>query len=65
LVKYLKPSGFKEKFAFELPKIYTPHFKKDSFNILNYGAIADGLTINSSAINNAIEACAKQGGGTW
>ncbi len=64
LVNYLKPSGFKEKFAFELPKIYTPHFKKDSFNILNYGAVADGYTINSTAINKAIEACSKQGGGT-
>jgi DNA sulfur modification protein DndE len=64
LVKYLAPSDFKEKFAFELPKIYTPHFKKDTFNILNYGAIADGLTLNSVAINKAIEACAVNGGGT-
>ena len=64
LAAYLKPSGFKDKFAFELPKIYTPHFKKDSFNILNYGAVADGYTLNSVAINKAIDACAKQGGGT-
>lgn len=64
LAKYLKPSDFKEKFAFELPKIYQPHFKRDTFNIISYGAIADGLTLNSSAINKAIEACAKQGGGT-
>ena len=64
LAKYLAPSDFKEKFAFELPKIYAPHFKRDTFNILNYGANADGLTLNSSAINKAIEECAKQGGGT-
>lgn len=64
LAKYLKPSDFKEKFAFELPKIYTPHFKKDTFNILSYGAIADGMTLNSAAINKTIEECAKQGGGT-
>ena len=64
LAKYLKPSEFKEKFAFELPKIYTPHFKKDTFNIVNYGAIADGLTLNSAAINKTINECAKQGGGT-
>ncbi len=63
MAKYLAPSDFKEKFAFELPKIYTPHFKKDTFNILNYGAIADGLTLNSVAINKTIEACAAQGGG--
>lgn len=64
LAKYLRPSDFKEKYAFELPKIYTPHFKRDTFNIMNYGAIADGLTLNTAAINNAIDACAKQGGGT-
>lgn len=64
LSKYLKPSDFKEKYAFELPKIYAPHFKRDTFNILNYGAVADGMTLNSAAINKAIDACASQGGGT-
>ncbi len=64
LAKYLKPSDFKEKFAFELPKIYVPHFKRDTFNIINYGAVADGLTLNSAAINRAIDDCAAKGGGT-
>ncbi|HNL65048.1 MAG TPA: rhamnogalacturonan acetylesterase, partial [Ferruginibacter sp.] len=47
LAQYLRPSDFKEKFAFELPKIYSPHFRRDTFNILNYGAVADGMTLNS------------------
>ncbi|HQW84737.1 MAG TPA: glycosyl hydrolase family 28 protein [Ferruginibacter sp.] len=64
LAKYLKPSAFKEKYAFELPKIYKPHFKLDTLNIVNYGAIADGMTLNTIAINKTIEECAKQGGGT-
>ncbi len=64
LAKYLKPSAFKEKYAFELPKIYAPHFKRDTFNIINYGAIADGMTLNSAAINKAITECAQKGGGT-
>ena len=64
LAKYLKPSAFNEKYAFELPKIYTPRFKRDTFNIINYGAVADGMTLNSAAINKTIEECAKQGGGT-
>ena len=64
LAKYLKPSSFKEKFAFELPKIYTPHFKRDTFNILLYGAIADGNSLNTAAINKAIDACTASGGGT-
>ncbi|HMD00960.1 MAG TPA: glycosyl hydrolase family 28 protein, partial [Ferruginibacter sp.] len=62
--KYLKPSAFKEKLAFELPKVYQPHFKRDTVNIMNYGAVADGATLNSVAINKAIEACAANGGGT-
>ena len=64
LAKYLKLSDFNEKLVFELPKIYQPHFKRDTFNIVNYGAIADGLTLNAAAINKAIDECAKQGGGT-
>lgn len=64
ITQYLKPSVFKEKFAFELPKIYAPHFKRDTFNVMNYGAVADGMTLNSNAINKTIEECFKQGGGT-
>jgi DNA sulfur modification protein DndE len=64
LVKYFKSSDFKEKYAFELPKVYTAHFKKDTFNIVTYGAVADGMTLNSAAINKTINECARQGGGT-
>lgn len=64
LSQFLKPSSFKEKLAYELPKIYMPHFRKDTVNILNYGAVADGLTLNTAAINKAIDECAKNGGGT-
>ena len=64
LEKYLRPSAFKEKFAFELPKIYIPHFKKDTLNVLDFGAIADGYTLNSVAINKTIDSCEKNGGGT-
>lgn len=64
LAKYLKPSAFPEKYAFELPKVYEPHFRRDTFNIMNYGAVADGMTLNSAAINKAIDAAAANGGGT-
>ena len=46
-----------------LPKVQTPVFKKDTFNILKYGAKADGVTLNTNSINNAIIACNKKGGG--
>jgi polygalacturonase len=44
-------------------KITQPNFKKDTFNIVKYGAVADGITLNSKAIQSAIDACSKKGGG--
>jgi polygalacturonase len=47
----------------KLPKVVTPKFKKDSFNITKFNAIGDGLYLNTEAINNAITKCNKNGGG--
>ncbi len=38
-------------------------FKKDTFSIKKYGAVADGFTLNTKAINDAITACNAKGGG--
>lgn len=46
-----------------LPVVPSPQFKNDSFNITKYGAKADGVTLNTAAINSAIEACNNKGGG--
>lgn len=46
-----------------LPVIRQPVFKKDTFNITRYGAVADGVTLNTKSINDAINACSKKGGG--
>jgi polygalacturonase len=40
-----------------------PVFKKDSFNITKYGAVSDGITLNTKSINDAIIACNSKGGG--
>ncbi len=45
------------------PTIKATSFKKDSFNIVQYGAKADGFILNTKAINAAIDACHKKGGG--
>lgn len=45
------------------PVVQNTSFKKDSFNILKYGAKADGITLNTKSINQAIEDCSKKGGG--
>ena len=34
------------------------------YNVYDYGAVGDGKTLDSPAIDRAIEACAKAGGGT-
>ena len=44
-------------------KIQLPRFKTDTFNIANYGAKADGITLNTASIQSAMEACSKNGGG--
>lgn len=46
-----------------LPKIETPTFRKDTLIISKFGAVADGLTLNTSAINKAIDQCNRAGGG--
>ena len=46
-----------------LPVIAKTSFKADTFNIVKYGAINDGITLNTKAINDAIIACNKKGGG--
>src|SRR5258706_2385194 len=38
--------------------------QRAGFNILDFGAKGDGKTVSTAAINQAIAACAKAGGGT-
>jgi len=35
----------------------------DGYNVVDFGAVNDGVTVNTEAINNAIRACATDGGG--
>jgi DNA sulfur modification protein DndE len=50
--------------AQQLPVVQEVKFKKDTFNITRYGSKADGITLNTAPIQQAIEACHKAGGGT-
>ena len=40
------------------------HYGLNCYNVRDYGAIGDGISIDSNAINRAIEAASEQGGGT-
>ncbi|MBL7817780.1 MAG: right-handed parallel beta-helix repeat-containing protein [Saprospiraceae bacterium] len=63
LRSFLKKSPFEEKYAFELPKICLPAFRRDTYNIVRYGAKPDGVTLNTQAINQAIDMAHQAGGG--
>lgn len=49
--------------AQKYPVIQSAFFKKDSISIKDFGAVADGLTLNTKSITAAIDACNKKGGG--
>lgn len=46
-------------FSFIPPFIYGGNI----FNVMDFGAVADGITLDHSAINKAIETCVAKGGG--
>tara|TARA_R110002096_G_scaffold211553_1_gene399023 strand:+ start:2922 stop:4343 length:1422 start_codon:yes stop_codon:yes gene_type:complete len=43
--------------------IKNPEFPNNTYNIIAFGAVADGETNNSEAIKKAIDSCFKSGGG--
>src|SRR5690606_48152 len=48
---------------FEMPRIEEPVFADNSVNIRDFGAVNDGLTKNTQAFADAIDAVSKMGGG--
>ena len=44
-------------------KVLATSFKRDTVNIIRFGAIPDGRSINTIAINNAIQFISSKGGG--
>jgi polygalacturonase len=46
-----------------LPVAKKPVFKNDTISIVKFGAVADGIFLNTACINNAIADCSKNGGG--
>ena len=47
-----------------LPTVQQTSFKKDSFNIIKYGAVSNGgIVLNTEHISKAIDACNANGGG--
>ena len=52
-----------ENLPFSMPQVIQPSFPDYTVNIKDFGAQADGKTLNTQAINNAIKAVHEKGGG--
>ena len=53
------------KKIFFIPFLLFPYLVvAQTYNILNYGAKGDGISINTAAINDAVNKCSENGGGT-
>lgn len=48
---------------FEMPRVEQPTFGENVVNIRDFGAVSDGATLNTKAINDAIKAANARGGG--
>lgn len=48
---------------FSMPKMSVPQFPHRIYNIVDYGAVSGDSGLNTTAINNAIDAAAAAGGG--
>jgi polygalacturonase len=59
-ISVVSPFDFADKI---ISNIKNPEFLDNTFNIIDFGAVADGETNNSDAIKKAIDSCSKAGGG--
>lgn len=50
--------------SFQMPVPALPVIPDNQVNILNFGAIGNGLKLNTEAFKESIETCAEKGGGT-
>lgn len=56
-------SDYVARAPFAMPAVAVPSFPDQRFSIADFGAVGDGRTLNTRAIERAITACAKAGGG--
>lgn len=57
-------AGAQNKIPFDMPDMQLPSFPERIVNIKDFGAVGDGVTLNTTAIRDAIDKCASDGGGT-
>ena len=62
-ITWLAAANLHAKAQNRLPVIQQTSFRKDTLHITKFGAVSDGITLNTKAIQAAIDACNKKGGG--
>ena len=58
------PQSYLDGLPFSMPEVQLPTFPARTISIVDYGAVPDGQTLNTKAFKDAIQTCAKAGGGT-
>jgi len=51
------------KIPFDMPEVQIPKFKKDTLNIVDFGAVPNTDKLCTKAINDAVKKCSESGGG--
>jgi polygalacturonase len=64
LIAQIVPVSYTAGLPFVMPEIQVATFQNHTVNIVEFGAIADGQTMNTKAFADAIQACKQAGGGT-
>jgi polygalacturonase len=54
---------YMEKLPFQMPEVSAPVIPGNTVNLKKYGAVGDGVTLNTKAFAKAIDALSKKGGG--
>ena len=56
-------NDFYSSLPFEMPKVQAPRIPSRSVNLLDFGGVSDGVTLNTQAFADAIAKLSEQGGG--
>ena len=54
---------YTEKLPFQMPEVVAPVIPDYEVNLKDFGAVGDGITLNTDAFAKAIDALSKKGGG--
>jgi polygalacturonase len=62
-VKQKSKESADRNLPFDMPEVQIPKFKKDTLNIVDFGAVPNSKVLCTKAINDAIKKCSESGGG--